>query len=62
MLLPAGVVQRIDPDGETVFVDRNKAEIEGAPEYDGDAYDVQADRHSFGSYYGPGGAGWRPGW
>ena len=33
-MLPAGVVERIDPESETVFVDLTKDEIKNAPEYD----------------------------
>ncbi len=32
VLLPAGVVQRVDLDSETVFVNRTKDEIKNAPE------------------------------
>jgi hypothetical protein len=34
VLLPAGVVRRIDVDSEAVFVDRSKDEIKNAPELD----------------------------
>jgi hypothetical protein len=34
VMLPAGVVERIDPESETVFVDLTKDEIKNAPEYD----------------------------
>jgi hypothetical protein len=64
VMLPAGVVERVDLDTETVFVNRTKDEIKNAPEYDeakhrddagyGDRY-----RGELGSYYGPGGAGYR---
>ena len=37
VMLPAGVVQRVDPESETVFVNRNKDEIKNAPEFDLDA-------------------------
>ncbi len=33
VLLPAGVVQRVDLDSETVFVNRTKDEIKNAPEF-----------------------------
>jgi hypothetical protein len=34
VLLPAGVVERVDLDEERVYVNRTKDEIENAPEYD----------------------------
>src|SRR4026208_1653933 len=34
VLLPAGVLDRMDPESETVFVSRTKDEIKNAPEYD----------------------------
>ena len=33
VLLPAFTVERINPDGRQVFVDRNKDDIRAAPEY-----------------------------
>ncbi len=34
VMLPAGVVERIDPENRTVFVNLTKDEIKNAPEYD----------------------------
>ena len=34
VMLPAGVVQRIDPEDKTAFVNLTKDEIKNAPEYD----------------------------
>jgi hypothetical protein len=34
VMLPAGVVERIDPESEAVFVNLTKDEIKSAPEYD----------------------------
>src|SRR4051794_6850343 len=34
VMLPAGVVERIDPESETVYVNRTKEEIKNAPEFD----------------------------
>jgi hypothetical protein len=52
VLLPAGVVQRVDSADEKVYVDRTKEEIKNAPEYDPDlsADDVES-RDRLGSYY-----------
>ena len=63
VMLPAGVVRDVDMDTETVFVNRTKDQIKGAPEYDEDAYRDQTKRDAYrgqlGSYYGSGGAGYR---
>jgi hypothetical protein len=58
VLLPAGVVDRIDSADEKVYVHRTKDEIKNAPEYDPDRFD-DTYRLKLGSYYGTGGAGWR---
>ena len=34
MLLPFGIVEHVDFDTETVFLDRSREEIESAPEFD----------------------------
>jgi hypothetical protein len=53
VMLPAGVVQRVDPEDESIFVSRTKDEIKDAPEFDpndiGDEY-----RGRLGDYYGSG--------
>jgi hypothetical protein len=51
VLLPAGVVERLDPDTETVFVNRTKDEIKNAPEYDPDRGLTDAYRNDVGGYY-----------
>jgi hypothetical protein len=51
VLLPAGVVQRVDLDSETVFVDRTKDEIKSAPEFDEAIYRDDAYRSQVGDYY-----------
>ena len=38
VMLPAGVVERVDHDTETVFVSRTKDEIKNAPEFDPDLH------------------------
>lgn len=53
VLLPAGVVDRVDLDTETVFVNRSKDEIKSAPEFDADTLrDDEAYRSRVGDYYG----------
>ena len=52
VLLPAGVVDRVDLDTETVFVSRTKDEIKNAPEFDKDELrEDEAYRGRVGSYY-----------
>ena len=53
VLLPAGVISRVDTTNEKVFVDRTKEEIKNAPEFDKDTYKDQTYRDSVGGYYGP---------
>ena len=53
VMLPAGVVDRVDLDAETVFVNRTKDEIKNAPEFDSDTLrDDEAYRSRVGDYYG----------
>jgi len=55
VMLPAGVVERVDFDTETVFVNRSKDEIKDAPEFDADALrDDEGYRGRLGGYYGGG--------
>jgi hypothetical protein len=55
VMLPAGVVQRIDMAEKKVFVNRTKDEIKNAPEFDESAIGDVSYRDRLGSYYGPGG-------
>jgi hypothetical protein len=55
VMLPAGVVQRIDEAEEKVFVNRTKDEIKNAPEFDDSMLSDETYRGRLGSYYGPGG-------
>ena len=59
VLLPASVIDRIDDADETVFVNRTKDAIKNAPEFDEDRYDDETYRDELGTYYGPGGTGYR---
>jgi len=58
VLLPAGVVNRVDYDDKKVHVDRTKDQIKNAPEFDADRYRDPTYRSDIGGYYGPGGAGY----
>jgi hypothetical protein len=59
VMLPAGVIDRIDPDDEKVFVNRTKDQIKDAPEFDENRDRDDKYRSDLGSYYGQGGAGYR---
>jgi hypothetical protein len=59
VLLPAGVIDQIDPAEKRVYVNRTKEEIKNAPEYDEAAASQEAYRTELGRYYGPGGAAYR---
>ena len=52
VLLPAGLVDRVDRDEEKLWVDRTKDEIEQAPEFDKDNYGSADYRSAVGGYYG----------
>jgi hypothetical protein len=51
VMLPAGVITKIDLDTETVFVNLTKDEIKNAPEFDEDTFRDQAYRNRIGDYY-----------
>jgi hypothetical protein len=57
VILPAGVVDRIDTTEERVFVGRTKEQIKAAPELDEQAVVDDAYRDKLGSFYGPDGVG-----
>ena len=52
VVLPAGVIDRVDTADEKVYVSRTKDEIKDAPEYDPDAGFSDEYRSSLGEYYG----------
>ena len=58
VMLPAGVIRGIDEQDERVFVNRTKDEIKNAPEFD-DTLTDETYQSTLGSYYGPGGQGYR---
>ncbi len=59
VLIPAGVVDRVDTEDEKVYVNRSKDEIKNAPEFDESRYTESDYRDEIGTYYGPGGVGYR---
>ena len=54
-MIPAGVVQRIDPDEKKVYVSMTKDQIKDAPDYDAEkhAADESAYHKEVGEYYQP---------
>lgn len=53
VMLPAGIVDRIDHDDRTVFVFVTKDQIKNAPEFDETTYRDEAYRGELGTYYEP---------
>jgi hypothetical protein len=52
VMLPAGVIDRVDLDSETVYVNRSKDEIKDAPEFDETMREDESYRDRLGGYYG----------
>ena len=52
VMLPAGVIESVDLDTETVYVNRTKDEIKNAPEFDESWYKDPEYRNELGTYYG----------
>ena len=52
VMIPAGAIQSVDPDTETVFVSYTKDEIKDSPEFDDTMRDDATYREGLGSYYG----------
>ena len=52
VLLPAGVIQRVDLDEEKIYVGLSTDEIKNAPAYDDSKQDDEAYRAKLGAYYG----------
>ena len=52
VLLPAGLVDRVDHENRRVYVNRTKDEIKNAPEFDEQAYRAEPYRAQVGGYYG----------
>jgi hypothetical protein len=59
VMLPAGIIDRVDSADETVYVNRTKDEIKDGPEFDEDRYRDTQYRDELAGYYGPGGSGYR---
>jgi hypothetical protein len=59
VLLPAGVIKKVDINDKHVWVNRTKEEIQNAPEFNESTYMDDAYRMDIGNYYGEGGRGFR---
>lgn len=58
VVLPGGVIERVDADDEKVYVNRTKDQIKDSPKF-GEVDLDEPGRDEIGSYYGQGGAGYR---
>ena len=56
VMLPAGIIRRVDENEEKVFVNHTKQQIRNAPEYDDNKTDPDY-RDRLRLFYGPGGGG-----
>ena len=52
VMLPAGVVERVDHDGRAVFVNRTRDEIKDAPEFDESRLQESEYRETLSRHYG----------
>jgi hypothetical protein len=52
VMLPAGVIDRIDRENQVVHVNRSKDDIKNAPEYDEERHEDETYRTGLGDYYG----------
>jgi hypothetical protein len=59
VMLPAGVVSRIDQSGRRIFVNRTKEQIKNAPEFDDSYIGDTGYFDRVGTYYAEGSPGWR---
>jgi hypothetical protein len=51
VLIPAGLVERVDREGKTVHVERSTEEIENGPEFDEEHFRSDAYRSELSDYY-----------
>jgi hypothetical protein len=59
VLLPAGIITRIDTADEKVYVERTKDQIKDSPEFNADSYRDDTYRSEIEDYYGWGPRGWQ---
>jgi hypothetical protein len=60
VMLPAGIVESVDHDEQTLFVNRTKEEIKDAPEYQDGYFTSEGYRSDLALYYGALGVGVAP--
>ena len=53
VMLPAGVIERVDRNDEQIFVSLTKEQIKDSPEFDETTYRDDEYRSSLGTYYTP---------
>ena len=53
VLLPAGMIERVDRTDEQVFIGLTKEQIKNAPEFDETTYRDDDYRSALGDYYAP---------
>jgi len=58
VVLPGGVIERVDVEAEKVYVNRTKDQIKDSPKF-GEVDLDEAGRDEVGSYYGQEGAGYQ---
>jgi hypothetical protein len=51
VLLPAGLIERVDPGSRTLYVARSKDELKDAPEFDESSYRDERYRDQLSAYY-----------
>jgi hypothetical protein len=51
VLIPAGLVERVDREGKTLHVDRSTDEIKNGPEFDEERFRTDAYRTELSDYY-----------
>jgi hypothetical protein len=55
VMLPAGLIDNVDLDAQTVYVNRTKDQIKNAPKFEQSRLSDPAYRTDLGHYYGEGG-------
>jgi hypothetical protein len=51
VMLPAGVIDSVDPDAQKLYVTHTKDEIKSAPEFDDKRFREEPYRNEIGDYY-----------